>query len=119
MSQLEDNEVLDLDNAIKTIDEYTFGTWNTAVTYALDTILQSTRNLDRREYLNNRRTLSKITQLFAAVSEETTGYDTEGRLKLMRCVGNLIADNGTSEFSINQFQQPVPLTTTIKTRIEH
>ena len=86
--------MLDLDNAIETLDEYTSGPWNQSISSALDTVLRATRNIDRREYLNGQATLSKITRLFAAVSEETIEHDTEGRLKLMRCVGNLIADNG-------------------------
>ena len=94
MAQKGEHEVLDLDNAIRTLDECTSGPCNKSISSALDTVLQATRNIDRREYLNSQAALSKITRLFALVSEETIEHDTEGRLKLMRCVGNLIADNG-------------------------
>ncbi|GAB7339608.1 hypothetical protein MBLNU457_6206t1 [Dothideomycetes sp. NU457] len=93
MAQKDEHDFLNLGNAIKIIDEHRTGPWNPSVSSALETILEATRDLGQRDYLNEQDTLSKVTRLCATVSEETSEDGKEGRLKLLRCIGNLVADN--------------------------
>jgi len=99
MAQNDEHDIVDLNNAIKTIDENEVGPWNPSISSALDTILEATRDLSLRDHLNKQDTLPKVTRLCATVSEGTTEDGKERRLKLLRCIGNLVADNGEYPFT--------------------
>lgn len=82
-----------LDQAIDVIEKYPSGPLSPSLVSALDTLLAATRIVDCRAYLNELDTLPTVLRLYNAVTGDHDG-DKGGSLELMRCIGNLVADNG-------------------------
>jgi len=93
MAQEEESQVMDLDEAVTQLKGWSSAS-NTSIDLALDVILQASRDISRRDQLNTHELLPLLLPIFSASTDDLELLSTEGSLNVLRCIGNLVADNG-------------------------
>jgi len=86
---------MDLDEAVAQLKAWSPASHTSgSIDPALELVLQASRDITRRDLLNQQELLPLLLPIFSASTDDLELLSTEGSLNVLRCIGNLVADNG-------------------------